>query len=140
MQPFSRQHMRADQSEQRRQGRRAGPDPVGQGGDIKIDALAAIDLALPVERLVLGELGIEDHRQQVRAGPTARDRVEGRWRLGRRSKLIHHSLYKYRKGRLRTVTHSILAADLALAAHGNLKLRVRSALPCAPGDADRHGV
>ena len=87
----------ADQLDERRQRGAAGADPVGQRRDLQLDALAGIDLALPVQRLMLAELGIEDHRQQVRAGPAAGDRVEGRRRLGDRlagaaGKLLPHGL------------------------------------------------
>ena len=53
-------------SDERRQDSRAGADPVGQRRHVEVDALASIGLALPVERLVLAELGVQDHRQQAR--------------------------------------------------------------------------
>jgi hypothetical protein len=61
MQALGGQYMRADQRDQRRQCRRAGADPIGQGRDVKIDAFPGIHVALAVERLVLGEPGIEDY-------------------------------------------------------------------------------
>src|SRR5204862_3083744 len=38
--------------------------------------------ALPVQRLMLAELGVEDHRQEACPGARARDDVEWRRRLG----------------------------------------------------------
>ena len=61
---------------------RAGADPVGQGRDVEVDAFASVGFALPVERLMLAELGVKDHRQQARPGPAARDGMERRRRLG----------------------------------------------------------
>ena len=63
MQAFGGEHVLADQVNERRQARRAGADPVRQGRHVKLDTLPRIALALPVERLVLAELGIKDHRQ-----------------------------------------------------------------------------
>ena len=60
----------------------AGADPVGQGRDVEIDALAGEALALPVQRQVIAELAVEDHRQQPGAGPAAGDRMERRRWLG----------------------------------------------------------
>lgn len=56
MQAVGRHDMPADQ---RHQGRRAGANPVGQGGDAERDPLAAKRLALPVQRQVLAELGLQ---------------------------------------------------------------------------------
>ena len=69
VQALGGQHMAADQLDQRRQAGGAGADPIGQGRDVELDALAGIALALPVERLVLAELGVQDHRQQAGARP-----------------------------------------------------------------------
>jgi hypothetical protein len=55
---------------------------VGQRRDVQVDALASIGFALTVERLVLAELGIEDHRQQARPDMTTRNDVERGRRLG----------------------------------------------------------
>jgi hypothetical protein len=84
MQPFGRHHMEPDQLGQRRKRRGAGTNPIGQGGDIEFDPLAGEGLALAVQGDVLTELGLDDHRQQVGSRPAARDRVEGRRRLGDR--------------------------------------------------------
>ena len=87
-----------DQRDQGGQRGRAGPHPVGEGGDIKIDALTCIRLALPVQRLMVTELAGQDHGQQVRARPAACDRMEGRRRLGDRladaaGELLPHGLH-----------------------------------------------
>ena len=74
--------MGVDQGRQRRQGGGAGADPVGEGGDAELDALAGVGLALAVQRQVLAELGLQDRRQQFRPGAAAGDRVEWRGRLG----------------------------------------------------------
>ena len=78
---LGREHMRTDQHHKRHQRRRAGADPVGQGRDTQVDALAGKSLALPIEWLMLAELRINDARQQVRAGPAPGDRVKRRRRL-----------------------------------------------------------
>src|SRR4029077_12231484 len=49
---------------------------------VEFDALARVDIALLIERLVLPELGVQDHRQQVRPSAPTGDRVERRRRLG----------------------------------------------------------
>ena len=82
VQALGGQHMRLDQAMQRPQRRGAGPDLVGQRGEAEIDAFAGIALALPVQRLMLGELLEQDHRQEVRAGKAARRHMEGCRRLG----------------------------------------------------------
>jgi len=78
MDPSSHLHMRLDQGHQRRQRGAARADPVGQGRDIKVDAFAGEDLALPVQRQVLAELHLQDHRQQVRTSTPACNRMERR--------------------------------------------------------------
>ena len=47
-----------------------------------MDVLAGIGLALPVQRQVLPELGLQDHRQQLGPGAPAGDGVKRRRRLG----------------------------------------------------------
>jgi hypothetical protein len=74
--------MRLDQLKQRLERRRAGADMIGHGRYRELDPLARILLALPVERLVIGILRNQHHRQQARAGKAPRDRVEGCGRLG----------------------------------------------------------
>ena len=74
--------MGLDQRVQRRERRGGGADLVGERREAELDALAAVALGLAVQRLVLAELLEQDHRQQARAGPAARRRVEGRRRLG----------------------------------------------------------
>ena len=56
----------------------SGADRIGGGGQGDGDAFQGEALAEPVQRLVGAELLIEDHRQQARPGPAARDHVEGR--------------------------------------------------------------
>src|SRR2546430_2134736 len=57
------QDMTADQVDERCQRGAARSNPVGQGGHVQLDAFAGVDVTLPIERLVLAEFGIEDHRQ-----------------------------------------------------------------------------
>jgi site-specific DNA recombinase len=82
VQPRGGEDMGVDQGHQRRQVGGAGADPVGDGGDAELDPLQGIGLALAVQRQVLAELGLEDHRQQVRPRPAAGDRMERCRRLG----------------------------------------------------------
>ncbi len=73
--------MRFDQLVERRQHGRAGADMIGHSRDRELDPLARIVLALPVERLMVGVLLNQHHRQQARPGKAPGDRVEGRGRL-----------------------------------------------------------
>ena len=57
-------------------------DIIGERRDAEADAFGGIGLALTVERLMQAELVEQDHGQQVGAGASARDRMEGRRRLG----------------------------------------------------------
>jgi hypothetical protein len=72
----------ADQFDERRQARGASADPVRQGRHVELDAFPGKRFALPVERLVLAKLGVQDHRQPARPGPRAGDDVKGCGRLG----------------------------------------------------------
>jgi hypothetical protein len=63
---------------QGRERRGAGADLVGEGREAELDAFTGVALDLPVQRLVLAELLEEDCRQQVRASPAPRRRVERR--------------------------------------------------------------
>ena len=74
-------YVTADQRHQRRQRRRAGTNPIGEGRNAEIDALACKTFALPVQRLVVAELAVHDAGQQVRPGAAARDRMERGRRL-----------------------------------------------------------
>ncbi len=57
------------------------PDPVGQGRAIQVDALAGVDLGLPVERKVVGVLG-DEHLGDGRLGrQAALDQPRRRGRL-----------------------------------------------------------
>ena len=63
MEALGGEHVIADQFNQRRQACSAGADPVRQGRHVEFDAFPGVALTLPVERLVLAELGVKDHRQ-----------------------------------------------------------------------------
>ena len=56
------EHVPADQLDQRGQTGGAGADPIGQGRHVKIDAFTGTAFALPIERLMFAELGVQDHR------------------------------------------------------------------------------
>ena len=81
MQALGRHHVRPDQRHQRRQVGGAGPNPIGQRRSVKLDTLPRKGLALAVQRQVLAELRLQDSRQQLGSGTSARDRVERRRRL-----------------------------------------------------------
>lgn len=49
-------------------------DPVGQGRDVERDSHARTGVALPVQGLVIAELGTRDHCQEARAGRHGRSR------------------------------------------------------------------
>ena len=68
MDALGAEHVGTDQLDQRRQRGGAGADPIGQRRHVEIDAFAGEALALPVQRLVLAELGVKDHRQQAGTG------------------------------------------------------------------------
>jgi hypothetical protein len=78
------EHVRLDQLVERPQRGRAGADMIGHRRDRQLDPLAPKLLALPVERLMVGVLLDQHHRQQARAGKAAGDRVERRRRLADR--------------------------------------------------------
>jgi hypothetical protein len=75
------EHVRLDQLVERHQHRRAGTDMIRHGRERKLDPLAVILLALPIERLMIGVLRNQNHCQQARPGIAARDRMERRRRL-----------------------------------------------------------
>ena len=81
MKPLGGEDVRLDQFVERHQRRRTGTDMVRHGRYRQLDPLARIVLALPVERLMVGILLDQHHRQQARARQAARDRMERRWRL-----------------------------------------------------------
>src|SRR5690606_31430755 len=56
-------------------------DLIGKRRQAEVDALAGIAFALAIERLMLGELLEQDHRQKVRPGKAAGCHMEGCWRL-----------------------------------------------------------
>ena len=97
MQSIGRQHVLADERQQRRQDCGAGADPAAQGRNVEVDALQGIALALPVQRQVLAKLRLQDHRQQLGPGPAPGDRVERcRWLgdglAGAAAELLPHRL------------------------------------------------
>jgi hypothetical protein len=81
---LGREHVVAYRLDQRHQGRRGCADPVGQGRDVELDALAGISDALAGERQVQAVLRKQHVRQQAWTGTPARDRVRRRGRLGDR--------------------------------------------------------
>jgi hypothetical protein len=82
VQTLAGEHVTADQFDERRQARGASADPVRQGRHVELDAFPGKRFALPVERLVLAKLGVQDHRQQARPGPRPGDDVKGCGGLG----------------------------------------------------------
>jgi hypothetical protein len=60
-------------------------DPVRQGRAIELDALASVDLALPIERQVVGILGDQDMGNQGFRGQPALDQPRRRGRLDHRA-------------------------------------------------------
>lgn len=73
---FGGEYVPADPLGERAQHGRTGADMIGQSRDVEVNAFAGLGFALPVQRLMLAELGIEDHRQQARPDMAARDDVE----------------------------------------------------------------
>ena len=73
--------MRLDQFVQRHQRGGTGADVIRHGRDRELDPLAGILLALSVERLMVGVLLDQHHRQQAWPGKPTGDRVERRGRL-----------------------------------------------------------
>lgn len=49
------------------------PDPVGQGGAGKVDALARVDARLAIERQMVGVFGHQHMGEQPGTGPAALD-------------------------------------------------------------------
>jgi hypothetical protein len=97
MNAFGSEHVRLDQLMERHQRRRTGADMIRHGRHRQLDPLARILLALPVERLMVGILLDQHHRQQARSREAARDRMERRRRLGNRlarpaAELLPHML------------------------------------------------
>jgi hypothetical protein len=75
------EHVGLDQLVQRRQHRRACAYVISHCRERNVDPLSFVFLALPIERLMIGVLLDQDHRQQARPGKAARDRMEWRRRL-----------------------------------------------------------
>lgn len=71
MQPLGGQDMGLDQRMDWLQGRGTRADLIGKRRQAEIDPLSGMALALTVQRLMLGELLEQDHRQQVGSGKAA---------------------------------------------------------------------
>ena len=84
MHTLGREHHGFDMPERRFQSDASGPDQISQGRDAERHTLAGKALGLAVERLVLAEFLIGDHRQQAGAGEGARNDVERRRSLADR--------------------------------------------------------
>lgn len=75
-----RKHMPPDQLIKWPKRCRHSAHVIGHGRERDLHSFAGILLALPVQRLVVGILLHQDHRQQARPGITPRDRMERcRW-------------------------------------------------------------
>src|SRR5665213_603739 len=75
-------HVATDQFNEWRQRCGAGADPIGQRRHVEIDALAGEALTLPVQRQVIAELAMENHREEAGTGPPSGNRMERRRWLG----------------------------------------------------------
>ena len=82
MQALGGKDVIADGLDQRHQAGGGGANPLGERGDAEVDALAGIDLALPVQRQMRSVFAEQDLRQELRSGAAASDRMERRRRLG----------------------------------------------------------
>ena len=131
-------HVRLDQLIQRQQRGRAGSDVIRHGGERNLDPFAVILLALAVERLMVGVLRDQDHRQQARPRIAACDRVERRRRLrdplaGAAGELLAHMLGHEPAPRLYVERLGDVLADLrqlgAAAARACRRCRINDALP-----------
>jgi hypothetical protein len=81
VQSFGSEDVRLHAPQQRRQHRATRPHLVGQGRQAERNPLPCIAFGLAVQRLMLPVLLEQDHRQQARAGPAARDHMKRRRRL-----------------------------------------------------------
>jgi hypothetical protein len=115
-----------DQLDQRHQRGGTGADPIRQGRGVELDALAGVARALPVERLVLAELGIQDHRQQARPGASANDRMERRRRLRDRLAATAGELLPYRLDHFPLSWHHLQRLGNILAQLGQLAATARA--------------
>ena len=77
MQRRRRHDVVADRLDQRRGDPDRLADPVRQHGAVEIDAVAGINVGLPIERQVIAVLGDQHMRQQPGARPAALDRQRG---------------------------------------------------------------
>ena len=135
MQTFCRQHVGRDQVVQRFQRHGTGAHLVGQCRQAQIDALSRVAVPLPVQRQVLPVLLEEDRRQQVRARPAARCRVEGRRRLRDPLAVPTGELLPHRPDHLPTARDHLKRLRHVLA---NLRQPVRSAARARRGRRHHH--
>ena len=84
MNALGAQDMGSQQGQDRIERHDAGADPIGQRRRVDLDALTRVSRALPVQRLMVQELGDQNHRQKARPGKAAWDRMRGRRRLADR--------------------------------------------------------
>ena len=82
MHPLAGHHMPAEGVDQRAQQPRALPDPVGQRRPLQVDTGPLVDLALPIQRQMVGKLRDQHMGQQTGRGASAADRHLRRRRLG----------------------------------------------------------
>ena len=86
VQALGGQDMGLEAFEDRPQNVDAGADLVCERRQAQRDAFPGVALGLAVQWLMLAKLLEHDHRQKAGAGPAARDDMERRRRLGRRSR------------------------------------------------------
>jgi hypothetical protein len=84
MDALSGEDVTLNREDQRHGGRHRRADPVSEGRDVDLDALASVDGALPVQREVVAILRDQHESQQVGAGAPAgnakRESVPVLWR------------------------------------------------------------
>ncbi len=143
---LSFQNVPADRGGQGLEQRRGLPDPVRQGRSVEVDAVAVIDLALPVEGKMIGELADEDMRQEARSGTAALDRARRQWRLDEplapraRQARSHDPVHDEPSGDILQLLGDVLAepaeraaaARAALLAGGELDLHARHVIRDRP--------
>lgn len=81
MQPLGRKDMGLNQLMNWLQGRGTRADLIVRRRQTEVDPLSGIALTLAIERLMLGELLAQDHRQKAGPGKASRRHMQGCWRL-----------------------------------------------------------
>ena len=137
VQTRSRQHVGRDQVVQRLQRHGTRAHLVGQRRQAQIDALSRVAVPLPVQRQVLPVLLEQDGRQQVRARPAARCRVEGRRRLRYPLAVPARELLPHRLDHLPTARDHLQRLRHVLA---DLRQPVRSAARAGRGPRHHHAL